>query len=103
MCLSIPHLCLRRRKQCLGCFSHCQSPEHLRPPHHLCAIDCPLLLQSVSGPVLKSLLTRKCSELGSTLLQVHWNLNGNWLLSASRDSLCKVGGCNHLKDQKQPL
>ncbi|EIE19507.1 WD40 repeat-like protein [Coccomyxa subellipsoidea C-169] len=29
---------------------------------------------------------------------VHWNMNGNWLLSASRDSLCKVYDARMLRE-----
>ncbi|XP_053739799.1 pre-mRNA 3' end processing protein WDR33 isoform X2 [Synchiropus splendidus] len=37
----------------------------------------------------------------NTVMEVKWNLNGNWLLTASRDHLCKLFDIRNLKDELQ--
>lgn len=34
-------------------------------------------------------------------MEVKWNLNGNWLLTASRDHLCKLFDIRNLKEELQ--
>uniref|UniRef100_A0A7N6ADC0 pre-mRNA 3' end processing protein WDR33 n=1 Tax=Anabas testudineus TaxID=64144 RepID=A0A7N6ADC0_ANATE len=37
----------------------------------------------------------------NTVMEVKWNLNGNWLLTASRDHLCKLFDIRNLKEELQ--
>ncbi|XP_058846029.1 pre-mRNA 3' end processing protein WDR33 isoform X2 [Acipenser ruthenus] len=37
----------------------------------------------------------------NTVMEVKWNLNGNWLLTASRDHLCKLFDVRNLKEELQ--
>ncbi|XP_049604268.1 pre-mRNA 3' end processing protein WDR33 isoform X1 [Syngnathus scovelli] len=37
----------------------------------------------------------------NTVMEVKWNSNGNWLLTASRDHLCKLFDIRNLKDELQ--
>ncbi|XP_077361831.1 pre-mRNA 3' end processing protein WDR33 isoform X2 [Festucalex cinctus] len=37
----------------------------------------------------------------NTVMEVKWNSNGNWLLTASRDHLCKLFDVRNLKDELQ--
>ncbi|TRY95447.1 hypothetical protein DNTS_032474 [Danionella cerebrum] len=37
----------------------------------------------------------------NTVMEVKWNLNGNWLLTASRDHLCKLFDIRNLKEEMQ--
>ncbi|XP_061549339.1 pre-mRNA 3' end processing protein WDR33 isoform X4 [Phycodurus eques] len=37
----------------------------------------------------------------NTVMEVKWNTNGNWLLTASRDHLCKLFDIRNLKDELQ--
>ncbi|XP_033838350.1 pre-mRNA 3' end processing protein WDR33 isoform X2 [Periophthalmus magnuspinnatus] len=37
----------------------------------------------------------------NTVMEVKWNLNGNWLLTASRDHLCKLYDLRNLKEELQ--
>ncbi|KAJ3595786.1 hypothetical protein NHX12_005089 [Muraenolepis orangiensis] len=37
----------------------------------------------------------------NTVMEVKWNMNGNWLLTASRDHLCKLFDIRNLKEELQ--
>lgn len=37
----------------------------------------------------------------NTVMEVKWNSNGNWLLTASRDHLCKLFDIRNLKEELQ--
>uniref|UniRef100_UPI00358E2772 pre-mRNA 3' end processing protein WDR33-like isoform X2 n=1 Tax=Myxine glutinosa TaxID=7769 RepID=UPI00358E2772 len=49
-----------------------------------------------SGQSLATLHAHK-----NTVMEVKWNLNGNWLLTASRDHLCKLFDIRNLKEEVQ--
>lgn len=99
-----------------------QNPETAHPKPCLClnGYCCSELVSCVMGGL--SLLCR-CDgrsfqelDLGSdplslllslrhahknTVMEVKWNLNGNWLLTASRDHLCKLFDIRNLKEELQ--
>lgn len=52
-----------------------------------------------SDPVSLLLSLRHAHK--NTVMEVKWNLNGNWLLTASRDHLCKLFDIRNLKEELQ--
>lgn len=51
-------------------------------------------------PVLSPLVSLRHAHK-NTVMEVKWNLNGNWLLTASRDHLCKLFDIRNLKEELQ--
>lgn len=63
------------------------------------------MYRSVVSAVRDSLSVDSVSVLShahkNTVMEVKWNLNGNWLLTASRDHLCKLFDIRNLKEELQ--
>lgn len=57
-------------------------------------------LQDLGSHPLSLLLSLRHAHK-NTVMEVKWNLNGNWLLTASRDHLCKLFDIRNLKEELQ--
>lgn len=73
------------------------SRRTLQPPVEQVNRNCLILIV----PSQLSLSLRVSHAHKNTVMEVKWNLNGNWLLTASRDHLCKLFDIRNLKEELQ--
>lgn len=66
-----------------------------------CSVDVRSFQELDLGSDPLSLLLSLRHAHKNTVMEVKWNLNGNWLLTASRDHLCKLFDIRNLKEELQ--